>query len=106
MKLRLLHDWVLARVEPAPAVSPGGIVLVAVQPIRNATVLAVGPGKRNSKGVLTPTQLRVGDTFPFFKAAAETKQGYQLALLLEDNEVLIRESDVLFVLEEPLRVEY
>lgn len=106
MKLRLFHDWVLAKVEPAPTESPGGIVLVATQPIRTATVLAVGPGKRDSKGNLTPTQLKVGDSFPFFKAASETKQGYALALLLDDNEVLIRESDVLFVLEEPARVEY
>jgi len=104
MKIRLLHDWVLARVEPAPTETPGGIVLVGPRPIRTATVLAVGPGKRDSKGHLTPTQLKVGDTFPFFKAAAETKQGYALTLLLEDNEVLIRESDVLFVTEQGVSV--
>ena len=106
MKIRLLHDWVLARVDPAPKETAGGIVLVGPTPIRNATVLAVGPGRRDAKGCLTPTQLHVGDTFPFFKAASETKQGYALALLLNDNEVLIRESDVLFVMEEPCNVTY
>lgn len=106
MKLRPLHDWVRARVDPAPTETAGGIVLVGPPPIRNATVIAVGPGKRDAKGRLTPTQLKVGDTFPFFKAASETKQGYALAMLLDDNEVLIRESDVLFVMDEKLNVTY
>lgn len=104
MKLRLLHDWVLAEVEPAPEKTAGGIIIAGPQPIRMATVLDVGPGRRDSKGRLTPTQLRAGDKFPFFKAASETRQGHSLALLLEDNQVLIKESDVLFVDEQGVRV--
>jgi chaperonin GroES len=106
MNIRLLHDWVRARVEPAPDQTASGIVLVGTQPIRTAEVLAVGPGKRDSKGRLTPMQLKVGDKFSFFKAAAETKSGYQLSMMLDDNEVLIRESDVLFVSDGMAKVEF
>jgi co-chaperonin GroES (HSP10) len=104
MKLRLMHDWVHARVDPAPTQSAGGILLVGPQPLRNATVLGVGPGRRDSKDRLIPTQLQVGDRFPFFKAASETRQGHALAMMLEDDEVLIRESDVLFVDEQGVQV--
>ena len=104
MKFRLLHDWVHVAVDPPDTESPGGIILVGPQPIRMATVLAVGPGRRNKKDILIPTQLQIGDRFPFFKGVSETKQGHALAMLLEDNEVLIRESDVLFVAEEEVQV--
>ena len=106
MKLRLLHDWILAEVEPAESTSIGGIVLVSPRPIRTAKVLAVGPGKFSKKGVRKPVQVAVGDRFPFFKASTESKQGQALALYLENNQVLVRESDVLFLLQEDLRVEY
>lgn len=104
MKLRLLHDWVHVRVEPARTHTPGGFVLVGPEPIRMAEVLAVGPGRRNKKGKLIPTQVKVGDRFPFFKGASETRQGHALAMLLDENEALLLESDVLFVAEEPVEV--
>lgn len=104
MKLRLLHDWVHARVEPAVTQTSGGLHLVGAQPLRTAVVLGVGPGRRDSKDRLIPMQLQIGDRFPFFKAASETKQGHALAMLLEEDEVLIRESDVLFVDEEGVQV--
>lgn len=104
MKIRLMHDWVLAEVESAPDTTAGGIVIVGPQPIRMATVISVGPGRRDAKGKLTPTQLKAGDKFPFFKAASETRQGHALAMLLDDNQVLIKESDVLFVDEQGVSV--
>lgn len=104
MKIRLMHDWVLAEVEPAPEATVGGIVIVGPQPIRMATVIDVGPGRRDAKGKLTPTQLKKGDKFPFFKAASETRQGHALAMLLDDNQVLLKESDVLFVDEQGVTV--
>lgn len=67
-------------------------------------MLATGPGKRNRKGVLVPMELAVGDRFPFFKAVTETKQGHALGLLLEENEALVRESDVLFIADEEMTV--
>jgi co-chaperonin GroES (HSP10) len=104
MKLSLKHDWVRVRVDPAPVKSSGGIHLVGAVPVRTATVLATGPGRRNRKGVLVPMELKVGDRFPFLKAVTETKQGHALGLLLEENEALIRENDVLFIMEEDVEV--
>ena len=100
MKLALKQDWLHVRIEPAKDRTPGGIVLVGPRPVRMAVVLAAGPGIRNKRGVLNPTEARVGDRFPFFKGATETKQGHALELLLDENEALIRETDVLFVIEE------
>jgi len=104
MKIRLWHDWVHVKIERARTQTAGGILLVGPEPIRMAEVLAVGPGRRDKKGKLKPTQLKVGDKFPFFKAASETRQGHALAMLLEDNEALLLESDVLFVADEPVVV--
>lgn len=101
MKIRLLHDWVLIQVEDAPETTKSGFVLVGAQPVRKARVISTGPGRRyGKKDVLVPMRLKPGDRFPFFKAATETKQGEMLSMLLPDGQELIRETDVLFVIEE------
>lgn len=99
MKIRLFHDWVRIFIEPEQVVSRGGLLMPWVKPIRMARVLAVGPGKHYADGSFVRTELKVGDRFPFFKAATETQQGQALMLRLDDNEALIRESDVLFLIE-------
>lgn len=95
----------VAVVEPAAEATKGGIIKVGPDPIRFAVCKEVGPGrifwsKRRGRYYLVPSDVKPGERFPFFKGASETKQGHAFALLLEDNEVLIRASDVLFVLEE------
>ena len=101
MKIRLLHDWVLIQMEDAPETSKAGLILVGAQPIRKARVIATGPGRRyGKKDVLVPMRLQPGDRFPFFKAATETKQGEALSLCLPDGQELIRETDILFVIDE------
>ena len=105
MKIKLWSDWMIAELEPEPKATKGGIIKVAAEPIRFARCKSVGPGRvfwSKSRGsyYLVPSEVQPGDRFPFFKAASETKQGHTLAMLLEDNEVLIRASDVLFVVEE------
>lgn len=105
MKITLHQDWIRARVLPEEKILQSGIVLIGAQPIRKAVVLDIGPGKLSKKGILLPVQLGVGDTFAFFKATSETKQGHALALLLEQDEVLIREPDVLFVYEGKVSVD-
>lgn len=97
---RLFDDWIRVELEPAPEKSRGGVVLVGSVPVRIAKVLQTGPGRRGRKGQLIPIGLKVGDRFPFFKAAADTQQGQQLGMLLPDGQELIRESDVLFVIDE------
>lgn len=97
---RLCGDWIRVELEPAPEKSRGGIVLVGAVPIRIARVLQTGPGRRGRKGQLIPMGLNIGDRFPFFKAAADTRQGQQIGMMLPEGQELIRESDVLFVIEE------
>ncbi len=105
MNVRLHSDWMIAVLEPAPTTTSGGIFKVGPEPIRFARCKAVGPGrrftnKRTGKEYVVPSEVQPGDRFPFFKAASETKQGHQLAMLLEEGEVLIRASDVLFVVDD------
>lgn len=97
---RLRGEWIRVELEPSRERSRGGIIMPGAQPIRIAKVLQVGPGRRGTKGQLIPMALKIGDRFPFFKAAADTQQGRQLGELLPEGQELIKESDVLFVIEE------
>lgn len=95
----------IAVLEPEPKATKGGIIKVGPDPIRFARCKEVGPGrtffsKKRGRSYLVPSEVKPGERFPFFKGASETKQGHAFALLLEDNEVLIRASDVLFVVDE------
>src|SRR6185503_9575841 len=95
----------IAVLEPADERTKGGIIKVGPDPIRFAVCKEVGPGrifysKRKGRSYLRPSEVQPGDRFPFFKAASETKQGHAFAMLLEDNEVMLRASDVLFVVDE------
>jgi co-chaperonin GroES (HSP10) len=98
--VQLRGEWIRVELEPARERSRGGIIMPGAQPIRLAKVLQTGPGRRGRKGQLIPMSLKVGDRFPFFKAAADTQQGRQLGELLPEGQELIKESDVLFVIEE------
>lgn len=96
---RLRSDWVLVELERAPERTSGGIVKVGPDPIRTAKVVQVGPG-RHYADRFVPTSVKPGDRFPFFKAASDTRQGRQLAERLPEGLELIREGDILFVIEE------
>ena len=105
MKITLWSDWMIAVLEPAEERTKGGLIKVGPDPIRFAVCKSVGPGrtffsKKKGKHYLVPSDVKPGDRFPFFKAASETRQGHAFAMLLEDNEVMIRASDVLFVVDE------
>lgn len=97
--MRPRSDWVLIRLEPEKK-SSGLIVRPGPAPVRTAVALAVGPGRVTKKGKLIPCALKVGDRFPFFKAATETGQGKKIAERLPEGQEMIRESDVLFVFED------
>lgn len=99
MKVRLFNDYVLVELEPEPPALQSGIILPGPAPVRIARVLGVGPGRRDKKGRLIRMQLKEGDRFPFFKAAADTAQGKALAQRLPEDQKIVRESDVLFVIE-------
>lgn len=114
MKLRPLNDVLLVRLEPARTTTAGGIVRPDTKqhPIRIAEVLRVGPGKRwknarTGKFEYWPTDARPGDRVVFLAALLQTEQGQQQrrSYSLEDNQALIRETDVLFVVPKGEEVE-
>jgi co-chaperonin GroES (HSP10) len=99
MKIQPRGDRVLAKLEPE--VKPAGKLIVSLRPspVRIAKVLAVGPGKPLKKAGRAPMEVQVGDRVAFFKAVADTKQGTMLTHYLDDDEVLISQSDILCVVE-------
>lgn len=95
----------IAVLEPSPEVTKSGIIKINPDPIRFAVCKEVGPGrtfwsKKRGRYFTVPSEVKPGERFPFFKGASETKQGHAFAMLLEENEVMIRASDVLFVVDE------
>lgn len=102
--LRPLGDHLVVEIEPEKECTSGGIIRVSPEPVRTGKVLAVGPGKRYPDKFV-PTVIKPGERIAFFKAVTDTKSGKQVTYALEDNQVLLRETDVLFVLPEESKVE-
>jgi co-chaperonin GroES (HSP10) len=110
--IRPFQDFVLVKVDPPEQVSDT-IVMPNVDhaPLRKATVLRVGPGRRRLKHrgkkdmVYIPTQVKPGDRVVFFAAAMGTKQGKQLAYSLPEDEALVREDDILFTFNGKVKVD-
>jgi len=98
--MRLLHDWLLIELEP-PKQTAGSIILPDPErePMRMAKVLSTGPGRRSKTGSIRPLGVSPGERICFHMANLQTKQGRELCYRLEDNQGLIRETDVLFVVK-------
>src|SRR6201993_1480909 len=96
-KFRPLHDRVVVKRINAEEKSAGGIIIpdTAREKPQQGEVTAVGPGGRDESGKLIPIDLKVGDRVLFGKwSGTEVK--------LDGVEYLImKESDVMGVLEEP-----
>jgi co-chaperonin GroES (HSP10) len=100
MMLRPLSDWVLVELLPERERAVGAIVRVGSDPIRLGRVLRAGPGRRLKGGALVAMGLVPGERIAFFRAVSETAEGRAIATELSDSEALIRERDVLLVIEE------
>jgi len=99
MSLRPLNDYLVVTVEPEVKTF-GSIVLVGPQLIRKGVVLSVGRGRQYCDGVYKPSEVKVGDRIAFLAASTDSAQGRQNAKVLEDGHVILRETDVLFVIDE------
>ena len=95
MKFRPLHDRVVVRRIDAEAKTKGGIIIpdTAKEKPQEGEIVAVGPGGRDDKGKLIPTDLKVGDRILFGKwSGTEVK--------IDGEELLImKESDIMGVVE-------
>ena len=93
INVRPLADRVLIKPAPREEVTKSGIVLpdtVKEKP-QDGTVVAVGPGRVDDKGVRVPLELKKGDRVIYAKyAGTEIK-------IDSDEYIILRESDVLAV---------
>ncbi len=99
MQLRPLQDRVLVELEPERGESYGGIILTGRDPVRTGKVLRVGPGK-DYKDRYLPTEVKPGERVAFLQACLETRSEAQINYKLPDNQALIRETDILGVVED------
>jgi len=92
-----LGDRLLVKLIPTEAVTKGGIIIPdsvtssEVQGYLKAQVVAVGPGRKNKKGKLVPTQVVKGDTVLFPRYAGEKIE------IDGVTHFIVRESDLLGV---------
>jgi chaperonin GroES len=97
MKFRPLHDRIVIKRIEAEARTASGIIIpdTAQEKPQQGEVVAVGPGGRDEGGKLTPIDLKTGDRVLFGKwSGTEVKiDGVDL--------LIMKESDVMGVLEEP-----
>jgi len=93
MKMEPLSDHVCLRPQEEQEARVGAIIIPdsAKERPQIGTVVAVGPGKRDKKGVRRPLAVRVGDTVIYAKFGGTEFE-------LEGTEYLVvRESDILAV---------
>ncbi len=95
MKVRPLHDRILVKRIDEEAKTKGGIIIpdTAKEKPQEGRVVAVGKGKLDDDGKPIPLEVQKGDRILFSKyAGTEIK-------LEGDEHIIIREDDVLAVLE-------
>ena len=95
MHFRPLHDDAVVRRMDADQKTAGGIIIpdtVQEKP-QEGEVIAVGPGARNERGELVPTELKAGDRVLFGKWS-----GTEVKIDGEDL-LIMKESDVMGVIE-------
>ena len=96
MKIRPLQDRVIVkRLEEAVEKTKGGIIIpdTAKEKPQQGKVIAVGKGKLNDDGKLTPLDVKVGDRILFGKYS-----GSEIKIDGEEH-LIMREEDILGVVE-------
>ena len=97
MKIRPLQDRVIVkRLEEAVEKTKGGIIIpdTAKEKPQQGKVIAVGKGKVNDDGKLTPLDVKVGDKILFGKYS-----GSEIKIDGEEH-LIMREEDILGVIED------
>jgi chaperonin GroES len=96
MKLKPIQDKVLVKREDAEEKTAGGIIIpdTSKEKPSKGTVIAVGDGARDDKGNLIPMTLKVGNKVFF------TKWGGTEVKIDDDELLILKESDILAIIEE------
>ena len=94
MKFRPLHDRVLIKVLDSEEKTAGGIIIpdTAKEKPQEGEVVAVGKGRLNNKGEITPLVLKKGDKVLF------SKYGGNELSIDGDDLMIMEEHDVLAVI--------
>jgi chaperonin GroES len=91
MKFRPLHDRVVVRRITPDEKTTGGIIIpdtVKEKP-SEGEVIAVGPGARNEKGVITPIDIAPGDRVLFGKwSGTEVKIDGEELLIMNGSDIM------------------
>jgi chaperonin GroES len=95
MKIRPLQDRVIIRRIEEEEKTKGGIIIpdTAKEKPQEGKVVAVGKGKVNDDGKLTPLDVKVGDKILFGKYS-----GSEIKMNGEEH-LIMREDDILGILE-------
>jgi co-chaperonin GroES (HSP10) len=108
--VKLLHDYLLVRLDPRKKTTSGGIIRTTEQPVWTGVVLMAGPGRQYIDKYV-PVEVKVGERVAFLSAATDSHlTGLAIKEALVHNYVgeeiaktdeqrIIRENDVLFVIE-------
>ena len=91
MKIRPLHDRILAKRIEEEMASKGGIVIpdTAKEKPAQAEIIAVGKGKVMEDGKVRPLRVKQGDKVLFEKwAGTEVKLDDEDVLILREDEIL------------------
>ena len=91
MKVRPLHDRILVERMEEQEVRKGGIIIpdTAKEKPQEGKVVAIGKGKVNDDGKVTPLDVKVGDKILFGKySGTDIKVDGQEYLILREDEVL------------------
>ena len=95
MKLRPLGDRLVVTIQEEQETTPTGLMLpeTAKETPQRGEVIAVGNGRRNSKGKRIPMDVKVGDIVLYAKYGGSELKVEGMKLLI------LQESDVLAVIE-------
>lgn len=96
MRVRPLYDRILVQRMQEEEKTKGGIIIpeTAKEKSVEGKVVAVGKGKLNEKGELSPLEVKPGDRVMFGKYA-----GTEIQIEGEDH-LIMREDDLLAIIEE------
>jgi chaperonin GroES len=97
MKLRPLHDRVIVKRIDSETKTASGIVIPdnAAEKPDQGEVLAVGSGRKNDNGEISPISVKVGDRVLFGKYSGQTVK-------VDGDELLVMKEDDLFAVVEGL----
>ena len=91
MHFRPLHDRVVVRRIDADHKTAGGIIIpdTAQEKPQEGEIVSVGPGARNDRGELVPTELKAGDRVLFGKwSGTEVKIDGQELLIMKESDIM------------------